>query len=46
MAKRTSEIEKATQKLSETLGIDICAETNLSPFELARGGFGERNKKV
>ena len=42
MAKRTREIEKATQKRSETLGIDICEETNLSPYEYARGGFEER----
>ena len=43
MAKRTEGSEKAIQKLSETLGIDICEETNLPPYEYARGGFEERN---
>ena len=42
MTKRTRETERATQTLSETHGVDICEETNLPPFELARGGFGER----
>ena len=36
MANRTKEIERATQNLSEALGIDICEETNLTPFEYAK----------
>ena len=42
MAKRTREIEKAIQNLSEAQGINIGEETNLTPGELARGGFSER----
>ena len=43
MAKRTKGIATATQTLSETLGSDLCEETNLPPYEYARGGFEERN---
>ena len=45
MAKRTKEIARATQNLSEALGVDICEETNLTPYEYARGGFEERKTK-
>ena len=40
---RIKEVEKAATSVSETLGYNLCEETNLSPEEYARGGFEERN---
>ena len=43
---RTREVEKAILNVSETLGYNLCEETNLSPEEYARGGFEERKHKT
>ena len=36
---RTKEVGRAIHNASETLGYDLCEETNMSPSEYVMGGF-------